>query len=118
VDEGQMLQLFRNLIENALKFRSNASPLVKVYAQCNGKGACEIFVEDNGIGFEQRFADQIFKPFQKLLRTHEGLGMGLAICRKISERHGGGIRAESEPGKGSRFIVKLPRKQENWKDAA
>lgn len=74
---------------------------------------CEIFVEDNGIGFDQQFSEQVFKPFQKLhgRDVYDGTGMGLAICRKIAERHGGTIRVESEPGKGSTFIVRLPLKQ-------
>lgn len=111
-DESQMLRLFQNLIDNALKFRSPESPRIKIYARPEGK-RCEIFVLDNGIGFEQRFAERIFKPFQRLhgRSEYEGTGMGLAICRKIIERHGGEIRAESEPGKGSTFIISLPVKQ-------
>jgi PAS domain S-box-containing protein len=115
-DEIQMLRLFQNLIGNALKFCALEPPRIKVYGRQDKRGACEIFVKDNGIGFDQQFADRIFKPFQRLhnSREYEGTGMGLAICRKIAERHGGGIRAESEPGKGSTFIVTLPVKQERW----
>jgi signal transduction histidine kinase len=76
---------------------------------------CEIFVQDNGIGFDQQFAELIFRPYQRLhtRSEYEGTGMGLAICRKIVERHGGTIRAESQPGKGSVFIISLPLKQSN-----
>jgi PAS domain S-box-containing protein len=112
-DENQMLQLFQNLIGNALKFHGERTPHIKVYSRSERNGICEIFIEDNGIGFDQQFADLIFKPFQKLhgREQYEGTGMGLAICRKIVERHGGSIRAESEIGKGSKFIVRLPVKQ-------
>jgi PAS domain S-box-containing protein len=115
-DESQMLRLFQNLIGNALKFRSNGIPNVKVYGKLVGRGLCEILIEDNGIGFDPKFAELIFKPFQRLhnRNEYEGTGMGLAICRKIIERHGGSIRAESEPGKGSTFIIRLPVKQDRW----
>lgn len=115
-DEIQMLRLFQNLIGNALKFCNSEAPHIKVYARPDGQGNCEIFVKDNGIGFDQQFAERIFKPFQRLhnRKEYEGTGMGLAICRKIAERHGGSIRAESEPGRGSTFIVRLPVKQDRW----
>jgi PAS domain S-box-containing protein len=108
-DETQMLRLFQNLIGNAVKYRGEASPRINISAKCEG-GQCEIFIEDNGIGFEQEFAERIFKPFQRLhgRNEYEGTGMGLAICRKIVERHNGNIRAESRPGKGSTFTFKLP----------
>lgn len=110
VDEGQMLRLFQNLIGNALKFHSDLAPVIRVSAECERDRYCEIFVEDNGIGFEQQYSELIFRPFQRLhgRSKYEGTGMGLAICRKIVERHGGTIRAESEPEKGSKFIVRLP----------
>jgi PAS domain S-box-containing protein len=114
-DESQMLRLFQNLIGNALKFRSDGIPKVKVHGKLVGRGLCEILVEDNGIGFDRQYAELVFKPFQRLhgRSEYDGTGMGLAICRKIVERHGGSIRAESEPGKGSTFIVRLPVKQIN-----
>ncbi len=112
-DESQMLQLFQNLIGNALKFHSDLSPHIRVYGKSESKGTCEIRVEDNGIGFDRQFAELIFRPFQRLhgRSLYEGTGMGLAICRKIVERHGGTIRAEGKPGKGSTFIIRLPVKQ-------
>jgi PAS domain S-box-containing protein len=115
-DETQMLGLFQNLIGNALKFRSGETPRIKVYGKLDRQGICEIFVRDNGIGFDQQFAERIFMPFQRLhgRNEYEGTGMGLAICRKIVERHGGTIRAESEQGKGSTFIIRLPVKQDRW----
>jgi PAS domain S-box-containing protein len=113
-DEIQMLGLFQNLIGNALKFRSSETPRIKIYGKLDRKRTCEIFVNDNGIGFDPKFAERIFKPFQRLhgRSEYDGTGMGLAICRKIVERHGGSIRAESEPGKGSTFIIRLPVKQD------
>lgn len=73
----------------------------------------EIIVEDNGIGFEQKYVDRIFAPFERLhgRSEYEGTGMGLAICRKIAERHGGTITARSVPNQGSTFIVTVPLKQ-------
>ncbi|MGA2228502.1 MAG: ATP-binding protein [Syntrophobacteraceae bacterium] len=115
-DESQMLRLFQNLIGNALKFHSGETPHIKVYGKLDRKGICEILVKDNGIGFAPKFAERIFKPFQRLhgRGEYDGTGMGLSICRKIVERHGGTIWAESEPGKGSTFIIRLPVKQGRW----
>jgi PAS domain S-box-containing protein len=110
VDPTQMYQLLQNLIGNALKFRhEGCSPLVKVSAKINGD-VCQISVEDNGIGFNIQYLDRIFKPFERLhsREEYEGSGMGLAICRRIVERHSGKITATSTPGEGSTFIVTLP----------
>jgi signal transduction histidine kinase len=108
-----MLRLFQNLIGNALKFRGAVAPRIKVYGKLRRQGICELFIKDNGIGFDPKFAGLIFRPFQRLhgRSEYDGTGMGLAICRKIVERHGGDIRAESEPGKGSTFIIRLPVRQ-------
>ena len=116
-DEFRMRQLFQNLIGNALKYRGGQSLRIRISARQDGRGYCELFVEDNGIGFEQQYAERIFKPFQRLHNhtEYEGAGMGLAICRKIAEGHGGMIRAESEPGKGSVFIIRLPIMQNKSK---
>ena len=109
--KSQMYQLFQNLISNALKFRGKEQPRIKIHSQCTDHD-CRIFVEDNGIGFEEQFLDRIFMPFQRLhgRSAYEGTGMGLAICRKIVERHRGSISAKSKPGKGSTFIITLPGK--------
>jgi PAS domain S-box-containing protein len=110
-DPIQMQQLFQNLIGNALKFsRHDETPVVKIYSRASSAGRVEICVEDNGIGFDTAQADRLFQPFQRLhgRSEYEGTGIGLSICRKITERHGGSIRAWSEPGKGSTFLVDLP----------
>jgi signal transduction histidine kinase len=112
-DPNQMRQLFQNLIENGLKYHGEAKPHVKVYEETNNS-SYRICVDDNGIGFDERDLDKIFQPFQRLhgrSSGFEGTGMGLAICRKIVERHGGSITTKSRPGKGSSFIVTLPIKQ-------
>jgi signal transduction histidine kinase len=112
-DATQMRQLFQNLINNALKFhKPDEAPVVRVRSTSN-HGLCQIHVEDNGIGFDEKYLDRIFNPFQRLHHRgeYEGTGMGLAICRKIVERHGGSITARSAPGQGATFIVTLPLKQ-------
>jgi len=110
-DSSQMRQLFQNLIGNALKFhRAGVPPEIEVSAHLNNHGICEIRVADNGIGFEQKHVERIFTVFQRLhsRSEYEGTGIGLAICRKIVERHNGIITATSTLGKGSTFIVTLP----------
>jgi light-regulated signal transduction histidine kinase (bacteriophytochrome) len=118
VDSSQILQLFQNLISNSLKYRQKEiSPVVKIHSQTTKDNRIEIIFEDNGIGFDERHIDKIFQPFQRLhgKSAYEGTGMGLAICRKIVERHNGSIVAKSIPGEGSTFIVTLPIKQNNHK---
>jgi len=136
-DALQMRQLFQNLIGNALKFhRPEAKPHVKIYAEklaANGasfemngesikiggeKDFCRVVIEDNGIGFEEKYLDRIFTVFQRLhgRSEYEGSGIGLAVCRKIVERHGGQITAKSSPGEGARFYIELPVGQENEND--
>jgi PAS domain S-box-containing protein len=110
-DESQMKQLFQNLIGNALKYKKAGHPLdIKIYSRNRDKNICQVFVEDSGIGFDEQFVEKIFVPFQRLhgKGEYEGTGIGLAICRKIVERHGGAITARSEPGSGSTFIITLP----------
>ena len=123
-DPLQMRQLLQNLLGNALKFhRPEVPPLVKVWCErvatgCDKEGTaegdlCRIFVEDNGIGFDEKYLDRIFTVFQRLHGRHayEGTGVGLAVCSRIAERHSGSITATSEPGRGSTFVVTLPASQ-------
>ncbi len=119
-DPHQMRQLFQNLIGNALKFhREGEKPVVRIATQPSNDGRTfEIRVEDNGIGFDDRSSERIFAPFHRLhgrSSGFEGTGMGLAICKKIVERHGGSITAKSAPGLGSTFIINLPAKQDSSK---
>ncbi len=122
-DPHQLVQLMQNLIGNALKFqRPGVPPSIRIdhravpgpkpvgKRRSKFSKRCEIRVEDNGIGLDEAYAEQIFKPFHRLhgRGEYEGAGMGLAICRKIVERHGGEIRVESAEGQGSMFLVSLP----------
>ncbi len=109
VDRTQMTQVMQNLLGNAIKFRNEKPPRIHV-GVTRDKKWWEISVRDNGIGFEQKFADRIFGVFQRLhtREQYPGTGIGLAVVKKIVERHGGRIRAESEPGKGSCFTFTLP----------
>ncbi|MEX1055898.1 MAG: ATP-binding protein, partial [Rhodothermales bacterium] len=109
-DELQMRQLFQNLIGNALKFhREGVPPVISVDCRLNGD-YCVIEVRDNGIGFDEKYVDRIFAPFQRLhgRGSYAGTGIGLAICRRIVERHDGSISARSRPDEGSTFVVTLP----------
>ncbi len=118
-DPVQMRQLFQNLIGNGLKYHGEQKPVIRVFeaASADELGTTRtICVEDNGIGFDEKFLDKIFKPFQRLHGAdarYRGTGMGLAICRRIIERHCGTITARSEPGKGSTFVLTIPEKQNN-----
>jgi len=116
----QMHQLFQNLLGNALKFHGDRKPIVKVSCRTRssprgtlGNETCRIYVEDNGIGFDEKYLDRLFAPFQRLhgRNEYEGTGMGLAICNRIVERHGGSIEASSSPGNGAKFTVTLPLRQ-------
>lgn len=112
-DPAQMAQLFTRLMDNSLKFRGPAAPLVRVCAGEADDARCTLLVEDNGIGFDPEQAENIFKPFVRLngRSQYEGAGMGLAVCRKIVERHGGTLVAHGEPGAGARFVIGLPLSQ-------
>ena len=116
-DPLQMRQLLQNLIANALKFhRPGEAPVVRILSEAaknGGASQVRITVADNGIGFDMKYLDRIFTPFQRLhgRSEYEGTGMGLAVCRRIVERHGGILTAESAPGQGTRFLVTLPVRQ-------
>lgn len=110
-DREQLHRLFLNLIGNALKFHDPGRPLVvSVRSEPIVEGLWRVVVADNGIGFDEKYRDRIFKPFQRLhgRTAFDGSGMGLSICRKIVARHGGEITALSRPGEGSTFILTLP----------
>jgi signal transduction histidine kinase len=110
-----MRQLFQNLIGNALKFHKPAeTPFIRISAETNkAEGNCRIQVKDNGIGFDSKYAEKIFNIFQRLhgQGQYPGTGIGLAICRKVVERHGGKIQAQSQEGAGALFTVTLPLRQ-------
>jgi signal transduction histidine kinase len=125
-DPLQMRQLLQNLIGNALKFRRpDEPPIVSLSAEpvewttpssvlpARPCAAYRIAVSDNGIGFDEKYLDRIFTVFQRLhgRDAYEGNGVGLAVCRRIAERHGGNITAESRPGHGATFYVTLPARQ-------
>jgi light-regulated signal transduction histidine kinase (bacteriophytochrome) len=108
-DRPQLGQLFQNLIGNAIKFRRDEPPRIHISASRNGNG-WTFSVKDNGIGIAPEYSERIFIIFQRLHSRQEyaGTGIGLAICKKIVERHGGHIWVESEVGKGATFCFSLP----------
>ncbi len=112
VDTGQFNQVFTTLIGNAIKYRRPVKPLV-VTVTCDDSepDVHRITVADNGIGFDQKYADRVFEPFKRLHSTadYAGSGIGLAICRRVLDRHDGTISVQSESGVGSAFTLTLPR---------
>ncbi len=119
-DPTQMRQLLQNLLANALKFRrKDVPPQIEIAGWLGGplgeedpagRGTATITITDNGIGFDEKYLEKIFTVFQRLhgRGEFEGTGIGLAVCRRIVERHGGTVTARSRPGEGSTFIVQLP----------
>jgi light-regulated signal transduction histidine kinase (bacteriophytochrome) len=106
-----MVQLFQNLISNAIKFRKTEEPsVIRIIAKGKGK-TCKISIQDNGIGFNMEYKDRIFQIFQRLHTRdkYPGTGIGLAICKKIVERHSGEIWVESSLGMGTTFNIMLPK---------
>src|SRR5207249_6135999 len=115
-----------NLVGNALKFQPpNAQPVIEIQAKtipspfAGGEepaagDVCELTVKDNGIGFDEKYLEKIFAMFQRLhgRSEYEGTGVGLAVCRRITDRHGGTITARSKPGEGAAFIAALPLRQQ------
>ena len=121
VDPHLVQPLFTNLIGNAIKYaKPDMPPVVRIYSDFNEQSKdkyCRIYVQDNGIGFDQKYADQIFEIFTRLhgQSEYEGTGIGLALCKRIVEKHNGFISAISTPGEGSTFIVSLPTSMESVK---
>lgn len=111
-DNTQMRQLFQNLIGNALKFHKPGVPPEVIISAASSENMVTLRFTDNGIGFDEKYADKVFAVFQRLhsRENYEGTGIGLAVCRKIVERHGGTITANSTPGSGATFIVTLRTK--------
>jgi PAS domain S-box-containing protein len=109
-DAAQLSRVFQNLIGNAIKYRGEDKPRIQVAARTEGP-QWVFSVHDNGIGIEPQFADRLFELFQRLPsgEKHSGSGMGLAICRRIVERHGGRIWVQSVPGEGATFLFTMPR---------
>lgn len=120
-DPTQMRQLLQNLLSNALKFTAEGvKPVVRIEAETfvnasnsDGRLWYKMTIQDNGIGFDPRFAERIFTPFQRLHGRGEysGSGIGLAVCRRVVEHHGGSIQVDSQPGQGTRFTILLPATQ-------
>ncbi|WP_254562688.1 sensor histidine kinase [Dyadobacter diqingensis] len=120
-NKGQMRQVFQNLIGNALKFcKPDEKPVISIQNLTNGSvsiadapGYCRISVKDNGIGFDEKYGDKIFSLFQRLNTKdkYEGSGIGLAITKKILDKHNGTIAANSQENVGSEFVVNLPLRQ-------
>jgi light-regulated signal transduction histidine kinase (bacteriophytochrome) len=108
-DETQLIQLFQNLVGNAIKYQNPGVPRVHISAARNGGKKWIFSVQDNGLGIDSQYFERIFGVFQRLHKREEfaGTGIGLAICKKIVERHGGSISVESQPGRGSTFRFAL-----------
>ena len=108
-DPGQMTQLFANLISNGIRYRADADPAIRAEAE-RANGAWVVAVQDNGIGIDPRDQQTIFEMFRRLHSNDEieGTGVGLALVKRIAERSGGDVAVESEPGRGSRFLLRLP----------
>lgn len=120
-DRTQLRQLMQNLISNALKFvKPDVPPAIRVERRDRPDGSAELRIADNGIGFDMTYHDKIFEIFQRLhgREEYQGTGVGLATCRRIVERHGGTLRAESAAGAGATFIATFPPGQMRIADAA
>jgi len=111
-DGAQLMQVFQNLIGNAIKFQNERPPEIHVSAR-EEPGQWVLGVRDNGIGIEPQYFEQIFQIFRRLhtRKEYSGTGIGLAICKKIVERQGGRIWVESQPGRGSTFYFSIPDRQ-------
>ena len=111
-DAGQLTRLLQNLVSNAVKFHGERPPQVHVAARPES-GAWVFSVRDNGVGIDPQYHDRLFKMFERLpsATVRPGTGIGLAICKKIIERHGGRIWVESQPGAGATFYFTIPQRQ-------
>lgn len=117
-DAGQFRQVFQNLLSNALKFQSaDNQPLIQIYSELTEAGQLRLCIADNGIGFDEKYLDRIFNPFQRLHSrdAYAGTGIGLAIVKKIIERHGATITAKSIPGQGSVFFITFPVTEKDFR---
>jgi chemotaxis family two-component system sensor kinase Cph1 len=110
-DEAQLEQLFQNLVSNALKFSGDQSPVIRISAVEHPE-EWVVAVSDNGIGIDPKATTRIFQMFQRLHTQEEypGTGIGLAVCKRIVNRHGGRIWVESQPGQGATFFFSLPKR--------
>jgi signal transduction histidine kinase len=111
-DRVQLVQLFQNLLANALKFAKESGPHIEISAQAHGR-FWRVDVRDRGIGFNPKYAERIFKIFNRLQRNKPGTGIGLAICKKIVQRHEGELSATAEPGVGATFSILFPRHEDS-----
>ncbi|MFZ3206872.1 MAG: ATP-binding protein [Pseudomonas sp.] len=110
-DATQLRQVLQNLISNAVKFQApGVRPVIRIYTEHEDVATWNLCVADNGIGFDEKYLDRIFNPFQRLHshQAYAGTGIGLAVVKKIVERHGAHISAISSPGKGSVFCITFP----------
>lgn len=105
----ELVQLFQNLIENAVKYRSEARPSIYISSECDAQDGCTVLVADNGQGIDADFIEDIFKPFLQRNRNATGHGIGLSICKKVMEELGGTIRVHSQVGVGTTFELHFPR---------
>lgn len=109
VDESQLVQLFQNLVGNAIKYQNPGIPRIHISAAREDETKWKFSIQDNGLGIDPKFFERIFGMFQRLHKRDEfaGTGIGLTICKRIVERHGGSISVESQPGQGSTFYFTL-----------
>ena len=107
----QIMRLFQNLIANAIKYQPEGQVPVIHIAAAEGGAFWQFSVTDNGLGIDEAFAEQIFEPFRRLhnWESIKGTGLGLAVCKRIAENHGGRIWVESAPGQGSRFHISIAK---------
>ncbi len=112
-DSGQLRQVFQNLLSNAIEYSEDGPPKVHVDAERDGE-EWVISVGDEGIGIDPEHVDRVFEVFNRLhtREEHDGTGIGLALCRRIVERHGGDIWVESTPGEGSTFYFSVPARED------